>query len=345
VADLPVDFEQNVKPVSPWGEAWRRLKKNRMAVFGLVVVLSYFAIALFADFIPFYPYDTQVIDHQNLPPSVTNAGEVMMKAKTDYLKQLMEAEGRTEMTKYEKKDMDALQGALATNPVHKRVYLAGTDELGRDLLSRTVYGGRVSMLVGLIGSLAAIFIGILVGAVAGYRGGKIDAFLMRTVDVIYGLPYMLLVIILMALFGRSMVNLFVAIALVSWLDVARVVRGQVMSLKSAEFIEAAHSMGARSSHVIWKHLVPNTLGILVVYATLLLPRCIISESFLSFLGLGVSAPLASWGSLVAEGVHTMETYPWELLVPALAMTLFLFAVNFLGDGLRDALDPKSKNRV
>jgi len=344
-AELLDEFQQSIKPISPAGEAWRRLRKNKMAVFGLCVVLIYFFVAIFADVLPLYPYEAQVIDHQNLPPSFLSAGEVMMKSKTSYLQKLMVVENRTEMTAYEKKDMEDLTSAVKTDPVHAKHYWAGTDNLGRDMLSRTVFGGRISMAIGLVGSLTAILIGILVGAIAGYRGGKIDALLMRTVDVIYGLPYMLLVIILMAIFGRSMLNLFVAIALVSWLDVARVVRGQVMSLKSAEFIEAARSMGAKSSYMIWKHLVPNTMGILVVYASLLLPRCIISESFLSFLGLGVSAPLASWGSLVSEGVHMMETYPWELLVPALAMTLFLFAINFLGDGLRDAMDPKSKNRV
>jgi len=344
MSDTVLDTDR-VKPLSPAGEAWRRLKKNKMAVFGLIVVAVYFAVASLADVLPLYPYATQVIDHQNLPPSLTAAGQVMLQSKTDYLKRLMEADGRTALTDEEQQEMGALRASVATDPVHQRVYVLGTDPLGRDLLSRTVYGGRVSMLVGLISALAAIVLGIFVGALAGYRGGKLDAFLMRTVDVFYGLPYMLLVIILMAIFGRGMFNLFIAIAIGAWPDVARVVRGQVLSLKSSEFVEAAHSMGARPFYVIFKHLVPNTTGILVIYATLLLPRCIISESFLSFLGLGVSAPLASWGSLVSEGVAKMESYPWELLVPAAAMTLFLFAVNFLGDGLRDALDPKSKNRL
>ena len=172
---------------------------------------------------------------------------------------------------------------------------------------------------------------------------------MRFVDIMYGLPYMLIVIILMSMFrqeGRSsMVILFVAIALVSWLTIARVVRGQIISLKNAEFVEAARSMGAGPARIIFRHLLPNTLGVIIIFTTLSLPSFIMSESFLSFLGLGVSAPAASWGTLVSEGVRGMELYPWRLLVPALAMTIFLFAMNFLGDGLRDALDPQSKNRA
>jgi oligopeptide transport system permease protein len=172
---------------------------------------------------------------------------------------------------------------------------------------------------------------------------------MRFVDIMYGLPYMLIVIILMALFRTegqsSVVILFVAIALVSWLTIARVVRGQIISLKNAEFVEAARSMGAGSARIIFRHLLPNTLGVIIVFSSLSLPGFILNESFLSFLGLGVSAPDASWGTLVFDGVNGMEMFPWRLLVPAIAMTLFLFAMNFLGDGLRDALDPQSKNRT
>jgi oligopeptide transport system permease protein len=168
---------------------------------------------------------------------------------------------------------------------------------------------------------------------------------MRFVDIMYSLPYMLLVIIMMALFGQNIFNLFVAIALVSWLTIARVVRGQVMSLKNAEFVEAARSMGASPGRIIFRHLTPNTLGVIVVFSTLMVPQFIMQESFLSFLGLGVSAPMASWGSLVSDGANVMELYPWQLLAPAITMTVFLFAMNFLGDGLRDALDPQSKNKL
>jgi oligopeptide transport system permease protein len=203
--------------------------------------------------------------------------------------------------------------------------------------------------VGLVGTITAVLLGILVGAVAGYAGGRIDNYLMRFVDIMYGMPYMLIVIIMMALFRKegssSMVILFIAIALVSWLTIARVVRGQIISLKNAEFIEAARSMGAGSARIIFRHLLPNTLGVIIVFSSLSLPGFIMSESFLSFLGLGISAPDASWGTLVSDGVSSMEAFPWRLLVPGLAMTIFLFAMNFLGDGLRDALDPQSKNRA
>ena len=200
------------------------------------------------------------------------------------------------------------------------------------------------MLIGLIGTLTAVLIGILVGAFSGYIGGWFDNLTMRFVDIMYGLPYMLIVIIMRALFGRDNITLFVAIALVSWLTIARVVRGQIISLKNSEFVEAARSIGASTGRIVLRHMVPNTLGIVIVFSTLLIPSFIMSESFLSFLGLGISAPLASWGSLVSEGVKVMELYPWELIVPAVAMTVFLFAMNFLGDGLRDAFDPHTKNK-
>ncbi|HPS15088.1 MAG TPA: ABC transporter permease, partial [Spirochaetales bacterium] len=187
------------------------------------------------------------------------------------------------------------------------------------------------------------------GAIAGYMGGWLDNVMMRFVDIMYGLPYMLIVIIIMAFVGEkargNFAILFVAIALVSWLTIARVVRGQIISLKNSEFVEAARSMGASTWRIITKHLLPNTLGIIIVYSTMLMPSFIMNESFLSFLGLGVSAPEASWGTLVSEGVKAMEFSSWQLLAPSIAMTLFLFCMNFLGDGLRDALDPQSKNRT
>jgi oligopeptide transport system permease protein len=342
---LTNEFDQTMKPVSLWADAWRRLKKNRMAFAGLIIITVYFAACIASPILPIYPYEEQVVMHQNLPPSLHSAGQVMVATRTAYMKQTMEADGRTEFNADEKSQLDAMVQDVQSNPVHKRVYVLGTDALGRDLLSRLLYGGRISIMVGLIGAITAVFVGIVVGAISGYMGGRVDNFLMRVVDIVYSLPYMLLVIIMMALFGQSILNLFIAIALISWLTVARVVRGQIISLKNAEFVEAAKSMGASTPRIIFRHLTPNTLGVIAVFTTLMVPNFIMQESFLSFLGLGVSAPMASWGSLVKEGADVMELYPWQLLVPAITMTVFLFAMNFLGDGLRDALDPQSKNKL
>jgi oligopeptide transport system permease protein len=342
---LTNEFNQAMKPVSLWADAWKRLRKNRMAFIGLIIVTLFLVLCLAAPILPIYGYEEQVIAHQNLPPSLRPAGEVMVETRIAYMKQVIESEGRTEFNDAEKEQVASLRADAAAKSEHKRVYLLGTDNLGRDMLARVLYGGRVSIMIGLVGTITAVIVGIILGSVAGYAGGRLDNFIMRFVDVLYGLPYMLIVIIMMAVFGRNIVNLFVAIALVSWLTLARVVRGQVISLKNSEFVEAARSMGASTYRIIFRHLTPNTLGVIVVFATLMVPQFIMSESFLSFLGLGVSAPLASWGSLVSDGANTMELYPWQLLAPAIAMTLFLFAMNFLGDGLRDALDPQSKNRL
>ncbi len=339
------EFNQNMKPVSLWEDAWKRLRKNKMALIGLVVSGIYVALALFAPILPLYPYEEQVLDHINLPPSFKPAGEVMIQQREAYLAKVMKKEKRTEYNAAEKAELAAMREAADNDPVHKRVYILGTDSLGRDMLSRTIYGGRISIAIGLIGTVTALLLGVVIGAVAGYAGGRVDNVIMRFVDIMYGLPYMLIVIILMAIMGRNVFILFVAIALVSWLSIARVVRGQIISLKNSEFVQAARSMGASSWRIIWKHLLPNTIGIIIVYSSLSLPSFIMNESFLSFLGLGVSAPLASWGSLVSEGVRAMELYPWQLLVPALVMTLFLFAMNFVGDGMRDAFDPQGKNKA
>jgi oligopeptide transport system permease protein len=338
------EFNQNVKASSLSQDAWKRLRKNKMAVAGLAVVLFYFAVSLLAPILPLYPYDRQEIRHIYLPPSFESAGVVMLRTREAYLVRVLAKEGRDGYNAAETAEIAAMRADIATNPVHKRVYILGTDILGRDMLARIIYGGRISIGIGVLGTITALFIGIFFGAVAGYAGGKLDNLIMRFVDVMYGLPYMLVVIILMAIMGRNVFILFVAIALVSWLTIARVVRGQIISLKNAEFVQAAQSVGAGTARIISGHLLPNTLGIIIVYATLSLPQFIMNESFLSFLGLGVSAPLASWGSLVSEGVKGMELYPWLLIAPAIVMTLFLFAMNFLGDGLRDSFDPQSKNR-
>ncbi len=410
------EFNQPVKGTSLYKDAWRRLKKNKMAIAGLIVVIIYTLLSILAPILPIYSYKEQQMSHIHLPPSFTKtAGEQMLERKIVELTTLAAKEGRVEWTEEDerliqeaieearerytapssakgeeltRKERDAIadaeravqrarrdvaieEGRVNLNEkekvqleemrqqiasetevidgeevkVHERKYLFGTDYLGRDMLARTIWGGQMSIAIGLIGGITSVFIGLFFGAIAGYVGGKTDYIIMRVVDIMYSMPYMMLVIILMALFGRSIILMFVALSLVSWLTVARVVRGQIISLKNSEYVEAARSMGASSARIIFRHLVPNTFGIIIVYTTLRIPVFIQMEAFLSFLGLGISAPYSSWGSLIGDAVEGMRAYPWRLFFPAIAMTVFLFAMNFLGDGLRDAFDPQSKNKL
>ncbi|MBQ2259422.1 MAG: ABC transporter permease subunit [Spirochaetales bacterium] len=520
------EFNQIVEGTSLTKEAWKRLKKNKMAILGLIVVIIYALIAICADMFPLYPYDEVVTEHQHLKPSFSKtSGELMLEKKMQdlyynawkqgrlvvgeendamiknwiandktnkvwsYLLEAGEAQRAAGAFEWSKSDLSAIEkvedkiqndvmvtinglyknvngkntnlkklnyneiadiyasmlgldravldtsvekelkmalvneikskdseistedataqaeidyanfsekdfetkakanvygkietqvkrDALKTvkanlkeNPsqtfpyeehqelsygisadilatkTHDRRYYLGTDYLGRDMLSRIVYGSRVSIGIGLVGTITSILIGILVGSLAGYIGGRVDYYLMRFVDVMYGLPYMLLVIIMMAIFDRSIINLFIALALISWLTIARMVRGQIMSLKNQEYVEAARSMGASTARIITRHMIPNSLSIIIVYSTIRIPNFIMQESFLSFLGLGVQAPYASWGSLIGDAVSSMTLYPWKLIYPSLTMVIFLFAMNFLGDGLRDAFDPQSKNQL
>jgi oligopeptide transport system permease protein len=236
---------------------------------------------------------------------------------------------------YEEQHLDI--GTVRPNAQH----WFGTDILGRDAFARVSFGGRISLSVGLVATAVSLIIGVLYGAITGFIGGKLDSVMMRIVDILFAMPFIVFVILLMVYFGRNIYLLFLAIGAVEWLTMARIVRGQVMALRRTEFIEAAEALGLRKRRIILRHMIPNVLGVVIVYATLTVPSVMLLEAFLSFLGFGVQPPMSSWGTLISEGAKSMEEYPWLLFFPALGFSMTLFSLNFLGDGLRDALDVRA----
>lgn len=240
--------------------------------------------------------------------------------------------------KFDTTDWESMSHA----PTFLNMHWFGTDESGRDLLVRCLVGGRISLMVGFLATLAAVTLGVLWGATAGFLGGRVDAVMMRIVDMMYAVPYLLIAILIVTLLGREFYLVVIAITTFSWMDMARIVRGQTLSLKSKEFVEAARAIGVPTRRIIWQHIVPNLLGIVVIYTTVTVPGVILTESVLSFLGLGIQEPMTSWGVLIADGAHVMEVSPWMLVFPALLLSSTLYSLNFVGDGLRDALDPKDR---
>jgi oligopeptide transport system permease protein len=287
-APATISLAEAEQGTSLWQDAWRRLRRNRLAVCGLFVLVFFILIALLTPWLAPYGYAQQNLELGATPPSAA--------------------------------------------------HWLGTDIFGRDLLTLMLYGGRISLSVGFIATAVALLIGVTWGAIAGYAGGRIDAVMMRFVDILYALPFMIFIVLLMVVFGRNMLLLFLAIGAVEWLTMARIMRAQVQSLRQQEFVEAAISLGLSPAAIIRRHLVPNALGPIIVYTTLTIPSVMLLEAFLSFLGLGVQPPQTSWGLLISYGAESMEEYPWLLVFPGLALTLTLFSLNFLGDGLRDALD-------
>ena len=239
---------------------------------------------------------------------------------------------------FDSADWDAMNAA----PSFKNAHFWGTDDAGRDLLVRCLIGGRISLTVGLLATLASVSLGIAWGATAGFLGGKVDAVMMRIVDMMYAIPYLLIAILLVTILGREFYLVVITITVFSWMDMARVVRGQTLSLRSMEYVEAARAMGVSTARIIFAHIVPNLLGVVVIYTTVTVPGVILTESVLSFLGLGIQEPMTSWGVLIQDGAKVMEVSPWILLFPAALLSVTLYCFNFVGDGMRDALDPKER---
>ena len=278
---------------SLFNDAFHRLKKNRAAMFGAFIIISFIILAIFAPWIAPYSYEEQNLELGQTTPSLN--------------------------------------------------HLFGTDMFGRDLFSRVLFGARISLMVGFVATGIALIIGVTWGIIAGYFGGRVDSIMMMIVDVLYGLPFIIFIVLLTVVFGRSIILLFVAIGAVEWLTMARIVRAQVIGLRNQEFVQAAQVMGVSHLKLFTRHIFPNILGPIAVYATLTIPQIMLLEAFLSFLGLGVQPPNSSWGILIQEGVNNMTVNFWELFFPAFTFSLMLFSLNFFGDGLRDALDPKTSD--
>ena len=362
---------------SLWQDAYLRLRANRLAMASLMLLALISLACLIGPSITGHPYDRVYPEYVRQPaslqahpraeqiePAVTRIAR-RMRVTATIEKESAAGPGalivtlkspraidERELAYFDRSDLfgPATVQARAEEgrtlrvqvPIEHRRFLLGTDANGRDLLTRTLIAGRISLAIGLLATLVALVIGVSYGAVAGYIGGRVDQVMMRLVDILYALPFMFFVILLVVFFGRNFVLMFLAVGAIEWLDMARIVRGQTLSIRRQEYVSAAEALGVTTGGIIARHVIPNTLGPVIVYMTLLVPRVILLESFLSFLGLGVQEPMTSWGVLIAEGTRNIQGAAYMLVGPAAFLVATLFALNFIGDGLRDALDPKDR---
>ncbi|WFP75483.1 ABC transporter permease subunit [Mesorhizobium sp. WSM4906] len=374
MTELAVAVPEPIVGRSLWGNAWARLKRNRAAMFSLYYLAFIAIISVFGPMVVPHEYTTIYGDYVRTPPSLSAypKPDMIQGALSDAIKRMrvdikewhqddsrvivtvtstkpiddrniryLDRSDAFDDTRIESKSPDGLEVTMSS-ALKQQYFFFGTDNTGRDLLSRTLMAGRISLAIGLLAGVVAGVIGVIYGATAGFAGGRVDEVMMRVVDVLYSLPFIFFVIMLVVFFGRNFVLMFLAVGAVLWLDMARIVRGQALSIRRQEYVQAAEAMGVGHRGILVRHVIPNLLGPVVIYMTLLVPQVIILESFLSFLGLGVQEPMTSWGVLISVGAKNIGYANWLLLFPAFFLVSTLFALNFVGDGLRDALDPKDR---
>ncbi|CDX29031.1 Binding-protein-dependent transport systems inner membrane component [Mesorhizobium plurifarium] len=374
MTELAVAVPEPIVGRSLWGNAWARLKRNRAAMLSLYYLAFIAVISVFGPMVVPHEYTTIYGDYVRTPPSLSAypkpdmiqgaLGDAIKRMRADIKEwhqdgnrvivtvtatkpiddrntRYLDRSDAFDDTRIENKSPDGREMTMSS-AVKQQYFFFGTDNTGRDLLSRTLMAGRISLAIGLLAGVVAGIIGVIYGATAGFAGGRVDEVMMRIVDVLYSLPFIFFVIMLVVFFGRNFVLMFLAVGAVLWLDMARIVRGQALSIRRQEYVQAAEAMGVGQRGILLRHVIPNLLGPVVIYMTLLVPQVIILESFLSFLGLGVQEPMTSWGVLISVGAKNIGYANWLLLFPAFFLVSTLFALNFVGDGLRDALDPKDR---